>query len=302
MHSCMFTAILALASTISVAFASFVTYFPPSASQCSNFTINFTGNQISFPISFLLLPVNSSSPVVVELPDAAFDSVSNSGTYTTPIPFSAGTQFIAVTRDTLGVGNGGVSPVYTVGESSNAGCIPQRGPNNTLAFRLEPSPPSQCEIQTISWAPLGPNSGGDNLSNVNVAGYVPGGTAFKLNVRGGESTTGNSTLWQTTVPQGQAFMFLYERRDPVTGTVRRETSAIQNVQPSSQSDCTRGGPSVTPAAVPPSTSNTATQTVLISGGNAPENDNGSSNLPYALSASFCVISTHLFFIYLENSL
>jgi hypothetical protein len=286
MPSCMLTAILTLAFTICVARASFVTSFPPSASQCSDFTINFTGNQISFPISFLLLPANSSSPLVVQLPDSAFDSVSNSGTYTTPIPFAAGTQFIAVMHDALGTGNGGVSTVYTVGESSDAGCVSQQGLNNTLAFRLSPpSSPPQCEIIKIGWTPLDSNSNGDILSNVNVTGYVPGGLAFKLNVVGSGVSTGDSTLWQTSVPQGQAFIFLYERRDPVTGTVRRETSAIQNVQPGSNSDCTRGGPSVTLAAVPPSTS--TTQTILTS--NEPENDKGPFNLPYALSASICAI-------------
>jgi hypothetical protein len=292
MPSYMFTAILILASTICVARASFMTFFPPSASQCSNFTINFTGNKISLPITFLLLPVSSSSPLVVQLPDTAFDSVSKSGTYTTPVPFSTGTQFIAVMHDARGAGNGGVSTVYTVEGSSDAGCLPQQGLNNTLAFRLSPSPPPQCELQKISWTPLDPNGGGDNLSNLNVTGYVPGGLAFKLNVAKDTVSTGNSTRWQTSVPQGQAFMFLYERTDPATGTVRRETSAIQNVQPGSNSDCTQAGPSVTPAAVPPSASSSATQTTLTSGlalpGNAPDS-NGPLNLPYALSAPIYVI-------------
>ena len=297
MPSSMFTAISVLASTIRVARAAFVTSFPPSVEQCSNFTIDFTGNQISLPISFLLLPVNSSSPLVVELPNTAFDSVSNSGTYTTPIPFSAGTQFIAVMHDALGTGNGGVSTVYTVGGSSDAGCAPQQGLNNTPAFRLSPSSPPQCELQRISWTPLDPASNGDNLSNVNITGYVPGGLSFKLNVVRNGVSTGNSTLWQTSVPQGQTFMFLYERRDPATGTVRRETSAIQNVQSSSNSDCTRGGPSVTPAAFPPSTPSTSSSATQTSGlespgsapGSAPKNDNGALNLPYALSASIFLI-------------
>ena len=291
MPSCMITVILILASTICVAHASFVAVFPPSASQCSNFTVDFTGNQILFPITFLLLPVNSSSPLVVQLPDTAFDSVSNSGTYTTPIPFPAGAQFIAVMHDALGAGNGGVSTVYTVGGSSNADCL-QQGLDNTLAFRLSPSSPPQCELQRISWTPLDPNGDGDNLNNVNITGYVPGGLAFKLNVVRDGVSTGSSTLWQTSVPQGQAFMFLYERTDPATGTVRRETSAIQNVQPSTNSSCTLGGPSVTE---PPSTSHSPAQTTqtsgLVSPANAPVDDKGSFNLPYALPAYVCVIST-----------
>ena len=281
MPSCMLTAILTLASVICFAHASFVTSFPPSASQCSNFTIDFTGNEISFPITFLLLPVNSSSPLVVQLPNTAFDSVSNSGTYTTQIPFSAGTQFISIAHDARGAGNGGVSTVYTVGSSGDAGCL-QQGLNNPLAFSLSPESPPQCELQRISWTPLDPNSNGDNLNNVNITGYVPGGVAFKLNVVGDGVSTGSSTLWQTSVPQGQTFMFLYERTDPATGTVRRETSDIQNVQPSTNSSCTQGGPSVT---VPASTSNSATQTQttqtsgLALPGNAPDNDKGPLNLP-----------------------
>jgi len=293
MPSCVSAAILILVSIICVARASFTTFFPPSASQCSNFTLDFTGSQISFPVTFLLLPVNSSSPLVVQLSDTAFDSVSNSGTYTTPMPFSAGTQFIAVAHDAQGIGNGGISTVYTVGASSNAGCLPQQGPNNTLAFRLSPSPPTQCEFQSINWTPLNPNGDGDNLNNVNVTGYVPGGVAFKLNLARDGVSIDNNARWRTSVPQGQAFMFLYERTDPATGVVRRETSAIQNVQPSSNSTCTQSGPSVTPAAVPPSTSDSATQTTLIpaleSPGNAPNNDKGPFNLPYALSASICVL-------------
>lgn len=289
-----FTAILILVSTDCFARASFVTFFPPSASQCSNFTLNFTGNQISFPISFLLLPVNSSSPSVVQLPVTAFDAASNSGAYTTSIPFAAGTQFIAVMHDVQGVGNGGVSTVYTVGGSNDTDCLPQRGGDNTLAFSLSPSPPTQCETQKISWTPLDPNSNGDNLKNVNITGYVIGGLAFRLNIAEEGVSNSSSTLWQTSVPQGQDFVFFYERTDPANGTVRRETSAIQTVQPGSNSVCTQGGPSVTPAAVPPSTPNGTTQTStqtsastlspsLESIGNTPGND---IKLPYALSVSF----------------
>ena len=291
MPSRIFTVIFILASTVCFARASFITFFPSSASQCSNFTLNFTGNQIPFPISFLLLPVNSSSPSVVQLPATAFDSASNSGTYTTPIPFAAGTQFIAVMHDARGAGNGGVSTVYTVGESNNTDCLPPRGDDNTLAFSLSPSPPTQCELQRISWTPLDPNSDGDDLKNVNITGYVIGGLAFRLNVAGEGVSTSSNTMWQTSVPQGQDFMFLYERTDPATGTIRRETSGIQNTQPSSNSACTQGGPSVTPAAVPPSTSNgtirTSTQVSastlssgLVSLGDTPNNG---INLPYASS-------------------
>lgn len=299
MPTYMFSAILILASTICYARASFVTFFPPSASQCSDFTLNFTGNQISFPITFLLLPVNSSSPSVVQVPATAFDSESGSGTYTTPIPFAAGTQFIAVMHDAQGVGNGGVSTVYTVGGSNNAACLPPQG-DNTLAFNLSPSPPTQCEVQTIIWTPLGPNGNGDNVNNLNITGYVPSGLAFRLNIARDDVST-SSAQWRISVPQGQNFMFLYEQPDSATGTVRRETSAIQNVQPGPNSDCTQGGPSVTPAAVPPSTSTqSGSQTLTSTSSPGPEsigdthsNNTGPSNLPYVLPASLCAISTDL---------
>jgi hypothetical protein len=233
-----------------------------------------------------------------------FDSVSGSGIYSTPLPFAAGTRFIAVMHDAQGIGNGGVSTIYTVEGSDNAECLPKQQGNNTLAFSLMPSPPTQCDFQGISWAPLDPNGNGDDMKNVNITGYVPGGLAFKLNLAGaGLVSTGNSASWQTSVPQGQDFMFFYERTDPATGTLRRETSAIQNVQPGPKSDCiVQGGPSVTPPAVYPSTSNqissTATQTSstlaleLLGGMNS--NGKGPFNLPYASTAPLYVDSLTFF--------
>lgn len=291
MSSYMSTAILILVSIICSTRASFVTFFPPSASQCSNFTVNFTGNQISFPITFLLLPVNSSSPYVVQLPDTGSDSVSDPRTYTTPIPFAAGTQFIAVMHDTRGVGNGGVSTVYTVGASDKTDCLPQQGGDNTLAFRLSPSPPLQCEPQNITWTPLGPNGNEDISNNVNITGYVPGGLAFRLEVSRDGVSNSSSVLWQTSVPQGQDYMFLYERTDPATGTARRETSAIQNVQAGSNSTCTQGGASVTPAAVQNPTSTQTLDSAPTSSGLESIGDNSGKrpfNLPYALFLSTCV--------------
>lgn len=293
MPSHTFAAILVLASTVCSARASFVTFFPPSASQCSNFTLNFIGDQISFPISVLLLPVNSSAPTVVQLPAIAFNPASNLGTYTTPIPFAAGTQFISVVHDAQGLGNGGVSTLYTVGGSNDAPC-PLQLESDKLAFSLLPSPPAQCEIQTINWTPLNPNSNGDNANDVSITGYVIGGLAFRMNFTEEGVSTRNSTMWRTSVPQGQDFMLFYERIDPATGIVRRETSAIQSVQPGPNSDCTEGGPSVTPAAIPPTISSGPTQTSAqtsastLSSGLGPIRDtsNNDIKLQYAFSASF----------------
>lgn len=269
--SCFVSTSLALSAT-----------FPPSQySQCGDFTVKFSGSTAATPFSLLLLSESSSTPWILSIPDSAWDQSSSSGSFSTRVPFPSGMQFIAVLEDAKGRGTGVVSSMFTVSGSEDSSCLGNTSPSRNI-FSLTPSPPIQCEVQTINWTlPTALQNQEEDLnqfidSNLNITGYIPSGSAFTLDpAAGGAVGSDNQAIWNVDIAAGNGYLFLYEYTD-VDQNVIREVSPLQTVGTpnSGVGDCIRpGSPSITGSAAEVETS-TKTQSSSTVGASSTVNSDG----------------------------
>lgn len=224
--------------------------FPQTATEGQSFSISFSGEDATTPFSLLLLPLFSSNPQVISIPDNAWSGPSSTGSFTTNVPFPAGTRFLAVLQDRKGRGTGVVSDLFTTASAGSGVCRrPQPAAN---VFSVVPSNPHQCSTETLSWkipSNFLPPSG--RQYSANMTAYVPRGQVFTL----GNIVTSSADArarWVTNVPSGTRFLFLFEY-DSGSGATIRETGPLQTSQsplPGVQNCLGAGGPNLIVEAAP----------------------------------------------------
>ncbi|KAG8822021.1 hypothetical protein FRC18_011122 [Serendipita sp. 400] len=210
--------------------------FPPSAVQCSEFAVRFSG-PASPPFTLLLLPATFSSPEIIPIPEDAWDNTTSQGSFNASLSFPTGTEFISVLHDNGGRGTGVVSDLYIVEPNqgtSPEGCARQPQPSENI-FTLTPSPPTQCDVQALSWDPSrlntrfgGRRPSGAFLNQLNFTSYIPGGQAFRLDPINTAGPT-SQAIWLVNVAAGLRYISLLEYYDR-DGAPIRETSSLQQVQ------------------------------------------------------------------------
>ncbi|KAG8822020.1 hypothetical protein FRC18_011121 [Serendipita sp. 400] len=211
--------------------------FPPSVAQCSEFSVKFSGS-VYPPFTLLLLPTRSSSPEIIPIPEDAWDNTTSQGSFNARLSFPTGTEFISVLHDSRGRGTGVVSDLYIVEHNLGdipEGCARQPRPSESI-FTLTPSPPTQCDVQALSWDPsrLNVRFGGqcpsrEFLNPLNFTSYIPGGQAFRLGPISTARTT-SQAVWVVNIAAGLRYISLLEYYDR-DGAPIRETSSLQQVQP-----------------------------------------------------------------------
>lgn len=156
--------------------------------QCESFTFTITGQKIEsgkLPTSLSVIAFGSN-PVVIPFPSP---QLVPGGTFSTFLPFSAGTRFVASLEDGSGENMiARVSDVMTVLPSQNGNdnsCVDQN-PNPIRQFAVLEGSISQCDEFTLSYnttvVPQAPR----------IRVYNPRGFSFSLNNTSEDPTTGTA--------------------------------------------------------------------------------------------------------------
>ncbi|KAK8843337.1 hypothetical protein IAR55_006992 [Kwoniella newhampshirensis] len=154
--------------------------------QCGQVQINWSGGQA--PFSLVIIPVYDY-PTTLSIPNDNFDTNTGRGSYIWTVNYPANTTFVAMMSDGTGTGTGGVSPLHTVGQSSNSSSCSVRSTDTDFLFYLNSTSVTQCAPVEIYW---------DNsaVTPVSIIGAIPGGQAFQL-VSTNSKTS--SLVWDTNI-------------------------------------------------------------------------------------------------------
>lgn len=235
--------------------ASFNTTFPTQQFQCTNFNVNISSSQQpAFPLTLLILPASSSTPLFINIPESQWNPANNSLSFNTILPYPSGMKFMAAIQDSQSDRDASViSQVYTMQGTPDTSCFaPEKNLPSRNFFALNPSPPLECSSQTLS---VGiPNqlitANTTVFDNLQATGYIPGGSAFFLKQAADVQFAASSATWTVDIPAAQDFMFLFEYRAP-NGTTLFDTSAFQTVQNGTTSCIRAASPIVTILATNP---------------------------------------------------
>lgn len=146
--------LLLSASTTSVLAFNFTT----PLIQCSNVTIEW-GAGGTPPYEILLVPIGHVTPEIRTIINYQ-NITSPTNSFSFPLTFPAGSQFVAVLSDSkYGPGSGGTSEILTVTGSNgttddavlDSSCLATTQVKPAFYFYLDPPAPSQCEPWEISW-------------------------------------------------------------------------------------------------------------------------------------------------------
>ena len=140
------------------------------------------------PFEVLLVPVGHVTPEVRTIIDyqnitPSSDTDPSTFSFSFPLTFPAGSQFVAVLSDSAyGPGSGGTSDILTVASSptNDASCLGTKQVKPEFYFYLDPAAPSQCDPWEISWpqsiASLSPT--GDKA--ISMWAVIPGEATFAV--------------------------------------------------------------------------------------------------------------------------
>lgn len=121
---------------------------PPA--QCANVTLTW-GAGGSAPYEILLVPVGHITPETRTIINYQ-NITTTSGSFSFPLTFPAGSQFVAVLSDSkYGPGSGGTSDILTVQPSTDDSCLGTKQVKPEFYFYLDPPTPSQCSPWEIGW-------------------------------------------------------------------------------------------------------------------------------------------------------
>jgi hypothetical protein len=157
--------ILLALSSLSSAFT-FSILAPPT--QCGNFTAQWTGG--TPPYELLLVPLGHVTPEIRTIVDA--QNISGTSYSVGALAFPTSSTFVAVLSDSTGVGTGGTSEVYIVGNGPSS-CLDPNPTTPEFFFYLSPEVPSMCEPLEITWDTKA-------VEPVSLWGIIPGGNAWDL--------------------------------------------------------------------------------------------------------------------------
>ncbi|KAF9453145.1 hypothetical protein P691DRAFT_802020 [Macrolepiota fuliginosa MF-IS2] len=153
--------------------------FGSTPQQCTNLTINVTGNDGVAPYRVLIIPFGPSPlPNNVEarrITEQVFARGGDkSGSF--QLNYPANSQFVAVVSDATGFGSGGTSVSAQVGTSSNSSCFdPTKNVSPDFVFSIEPANQVvQCQPMRIWWDPT------QVQGTPNFQGVIPGGQSFAI--------------------------------------------------------------------------------------------------------------------------
>ncbi|KAJ7103598.1 hypothetical protein B0H15DRAFT_926766 [Mycena belliarum] len=202
--------------------------------ECDNISVSWTGGAGNgYYLS--IIPVYDV-PRNISIPSTSFSD--GKGTFSTQLPFKAGTQLVLTMSDSTRFGAGGTTVKMTVGKSLGGSC------NTTtpaLAFTFTmPNSLQQCQPYFFTnYIPTGA------FAPVSIMGVIPGGDSFELH----PPETAMSYQWTADVYNGTDVIFLM-----VDARLRSGGSALYTVAPSSDSSCINSkSPTVTVSPSSPST-------------------------------------------------
>lgn len=187
--------------------------------QCEPVAISFIGDAGASPLTLTLLPFDSR-PVSIPIPGAA---ARLAGVYVTPIPFPAGTSFVASLDDITGENVASISDIITVlpSPTGNTTCLPPVHDTAPDHFTLS-SDLSQCKAFTVTYnnsvTPLAPD----------VRLFNPEGPSFKLRQVEDDPTSGRATYF-LNFSQGKKVVLVFDDRRSIRETTPLLTSATSFV-------------------------------------------------------------------------
>ncbi|KAI6146212.1 hypothetical protein BKA82DRAFT_762499 [Pisolithus tinctorius] len=182
-----------------------------TASECSPFTISWTGGQSTFEIA--IYPADNP-PI--------FYSATSSPYTISQLPLSRGTQFVVMMSDATGFATGGTTAVLTVGEPTSSSSCSTTPPSLSYIFIDDTLPLQQC-------APLEFSGYQGAILPVTFIGIIPEGESFRI-----QSDVATMTYnWTADVPAGTSIMFSMLDANNKTGGC----SALQTVNGSSDASC-----------------------------------------------------------------
>jgi len=124
--------------------------------QCANVTMTWGTGGIA-PYEVLLVPVGHVTPeirTIINYQNITPSASSSTLSFSFPLTFPAGSQFIAILSDSAyGAGSGGTSDILTVTPSptNDTSCLDTKQVKPEFYFYLHPPTPSQCDPWEISW-------------------------------------------------------------------------------------------------------------------------------------------------------
>ncbi|WVQ81260.1 hypothetical protein IAT38_003383 [Cryptococcus sp. DSM 104549] len=181
-----FTLALAILPNLADAFSFYLGTKSPTT--CQDVEITWSGGES--PWSLTIIPAYDY-PSTVSIPDSAYDSSTNSGSYSWTVNYPSGTSFVAMMSDGSGTGTGGVSPLYNVSGQSASSCD-MRSESTDFLFYLNRTTITQCEGVEVYWDSTA-------VAPVSIIGAIPGGQVFQL-VSSNSKTT--SLVWDTNIEAG----------------------------------------------------------------------------------------------------
>ncbi|EJD43848.1 hypothetical protein AURDEDRAFT_185413 [Auricularia subglabra TFB-10046 SS5] len=158
--------------------------------QCGNFTASWDGGEP--PYELLLVPVGHVTPEIRTIVD---QKVASGSSTSLKLKFPTGSQFVASLSDKSGVGAGGTSDVFTVGDGPSGRLT---GPTQAQwVLYMADNPPAQCSATRISW---------DASANgpVSIWGAIPGGDTFDM----GAPSSGTGFDWTPDVRSGTQMLIV----------------------------------------------------------------------------------------------
>ncbi|KAF8625269.1 hypothetical protein AX15_005473 [Amanita polypyramis BW_CC] len=145
---------------------------PPK--QCSNLSITIVGSDGLPPYTILILPHgpsplqnNTEVRAVINRPLEG-----NTTTFSFPINYPAGSEFVAVVSDVHNFGSGGASIPIRVAGSDDDSCLKAYEP--LFFFYIYPEDPIQCQSTIIAWQT------GRIQGTPIFQGVIPGGQVFGI--------------------------------------------------------------------------------------------------------------------------
>jgi hypothetical protein len=144
--------------------------------QCGPFNVSFSGGQLpaALPLTLTVVPFDSV-PLTFTIPELAWDNSTNSGSYVTYLPLSAGVSFLASLDDAAGNSAALMSDITQVMPDTNTSCI---AANQTISspFQIVDDAVSQCTPFNISQ-----NTSDSSLNHtLSVRVYIPMSLSFIL--------------------------------------------------------------------------------------------------------------------------
>lgn len=181
--------------------------------ECGDMTVTWEGG--SPPFRLLIVP-DGQTLRNISIPDNSFDGTT--GSFTTPMPWVAGTRLILSMSDATDLTAGGISNILTLGPANGATC-------DTTVIQADFFFSLEGNLEQCGQFPFS----GYELANrpVSVFGFVPNGRHFSV-----EGVQDTSFSWRVTEPAGTSVFFFMTDANQRNGGV-----ALREVGPSGDSSC-----------------------------------------------------------------